>query len=73
MAPILRGSIVWADLDPVRRHEQAGLCPIVVLSRDIFNERSGTVIAMAITSRPQRRVSPCTWSCRMLLCPSGRG
>ena len=57
MARILRGSIYWADLNPVRGHEQSGTRPIVVLSQDIFNEKSGTVIAMAITSQPQRRLS----------------
>ena len=58
MARILRGDIFWADLNPVRGHEQAGLRPVVVLSQDIFNERSGTVIAMAITSQPQRAGFP---------------
>ena len=51
MARILRGDIFWADLNPVRGHEQAGQRPVVILSQDIFNERSGTVIAMAITSQ----------------------
>jgi mRNA interferase MazF len=51
MARILRGDIVWADLDPVRGHEQAGKRPILVLSQDVFNERSGTVIAVALTSQ----------------------
>ena len=27
---------------------------MLVISQDVFNERSGTVIAMAITSRPQQ-------------------
>lgn len=27
---------------------------MVVLSKDIFNERSGTVIAVSVTSQPQR-------------------
>ena len=27
---------------------------MLVISHDVFNERSGTVIAMAITSQPQR-------------------
>lgn len=54
MARILRGDIFWADLNPTVGSEQAGLRPVVVLSHDVFNERSGTVIAMAITSRPQR-------------------
>lgn len=53
MARILRGEIRWADLNPVRGREQAGKRPVLILSHDIFNERSGTVIAMALTSQPQ--------------------
>ena len=60
MAPILRGEIRWADLNPVRGYEQGGLRPVVIISQDIFNERSGTVIAMAITSQPQRAGFPLT-------------
>jgi len=60
MARVLRGDIVWADLNPVRGHEQAGQRPVVVLSHDVFNERSGTVIAMAITSQQQRAGFPLT-------------
>ena len=60
MAQILRGEIRWADLSPVRGREQAGLRPVLILSEDIFNERSGTVIAMAITSQPQRAGFPLT-------------
>ena len=52
MAHILRGDIRWADLDPVRRREQAGRRPVLVISHDVFNERSGTVIAVALTSQP---------------------
>ena len=61
MARILRGEIYWADLRPTRGHEQAGLRPILVLSHDVFNERSGTVIAMALSSQPQRAGYPLTW------------
>ena len=60
MARILRGEIRWADLNPVRGHEQAGLRPVLILSHDVFNERSGTVIAMALTSQPQRAGFPLT-------------
>ncbi len=60
MARILRGDIRWADLNPVRGREQAGLRPVLILSDDIFNERSGTVIAVAITSQPQRAGFPLT-------------
>ena len=58
MAKILRGDICWADLNPVIGSEQGGFRPVLILSHDIFNERSGTVIAMAITSQPQRAGFP---------------
>ncbi|MBI4617144.1 MAG: type II toxin-antitoxin system PemK/MazF family toxin [Planctomycetes bacterium] len=61
MARILRGDIYWANLEPVRGREQAGRRPVLVLSRDIFNERSGTIIALAITSQPQSAGFPLTY------------
>ena len=60
MARILRGEIRWADLNPVRGHEQGGKRPVVIISQDVFNERSGTVIALAVTSQPQRAGFPLT-------------
>jgi mRNA interferase MazF len=60
MARILRGDVVWADLDPTRGHERGGRRPVVVMSEDVFNARSGTVIAMAVTSRPPRAGFPLT-------------
>ena len=60
MARILRGEIRWADLNPVRGHEQGGLRPVLILSHDIFNEKSGTVIAVDITSQPQKAGFPLT-------------
>ena len=60
MARILRGDVLWAELDPVRGREQAGRRPVLVLSHDVFNERSGTVIAVAITSQPPRAGFPLT-------------
>lgn len=60
MARILRGEIYWADLNPARGHEQAGLRPVLVLSHDLFNKKSETVIAMAITSQPQKAGFPLT-------------
>ena len=60
MAPILRGDIVWADLDPARGHEQAGMRPVLVISQDVFNQRSGTVIALAITSQEPAAGFPLT-------------
>ncbi len=60
MARILRGEVRWADLNPVRGHEQAGERPVLVLSHDVFNERSGTVIAVALTSQEPRAGYPLT-------------
>ena len=60
MAGILRGEVRWADLNPARGSEQAGNRPVLILSQDIFNERSGTVIAVAITSHPTRAGFPLT-------------
>ncbi len=60
MARILRGEIRWADLNPVRGREQAGLRPVLILSHDVFNDRSGTVIAVALTSQKPRADFPLT-------------
>jgi mRNA interferase MazF len=60
MARILRGEIRWAELNPVRGREQAGQRPVLILSQDVFNERSGTVIAVALSSQPQRAGFPLT-------------
>jgi mRNA interferase MazF len=60
MARVLRGDIVWADLDPTQGHEQSGRRPVLVLSQDVFNERSGTVIACALTSEEPRAGFPLT-------------
>jgi mRNA interferase MazF len=60
MAKILRGDIYWADLDPTKGNEQAGQRPVLILSNNIFNEKSGTVIAMALTSQEPRAGFPLT-------------
>ena len=60
MARILRGDIRWADLNPTIGSEQSGMRPILVLSKNIFNEKSGTVIAIALTSQPQKAGYPLT-------------
>lgn len=60
MAQILRGDIRWAALNPVRGHEQEGTRPVLIVSHDVFNQRSGTVIAMAMTSQEPRAGFPLT-------------
>lgn len=61
MARILRGDIVWADLDPTVGHEQSGRRPVLVLSDDVFNDRSGTVIAVAVTSQAPKVSFPLSY------------
>jgi mRNA interferase MazF len=61
LARILRGEVYSADLKPVCGHEQSGVRPVLILSHDVLNERSGTVIALAITGQPQRAGYPLTW------------
>jgi mRNA interferase MazF len=63
MARILRGEIRWADLDPARGSEQAGQRPVLIVSNDVFNARSGTVIALALTSQEPRAGYPLTVEC----------
>ena len=60
MARILRGDIYWADLNPTRGHEQAGRRPVLILSHEVFNKHSGTVIALALTNQPQEAGFPLT-------------
>ena len=61
MGRILRGEIYWTDLTPTRGYEQAGHRPVLVISHDILNEKSGAVIVLAITSQSQRAGYPLTF------------
>ena len=61
MARILRGNIHWADLNPVIGSEQGGLRPVLIMSHDVYNERSGTIIVAAVTSQPQKAGFPLTF------------
>jgi mRNA interferase MazF len=49
---------MWADHDPTIGNEQAGVRPVIVLSHDVFNERSGTIIGIALTSKEPRANFP---------------
>ncbi len=60
MARILRGEIRWADLNPAKGREITGRRPVLIISHDVFNNCSGTVIAMAITSQEPRAGFPLT-------------
>jgi len=69
MARILRGDVYWADLEPTKGREQTGRRPVLVLSHEVFNSHSGTVIALAITSQPQRAGFPLTYMLPETLLP----
>ena len=58
MAGILRGDVLWADLNSAMGQEQSGKRPVLVLSKDVFNDRSGTVIAVALTTTEPRAGFP---------------
>ena len=61
MARLLRGEVRWADLNPAQGHEQAGLRPVLILSHDVFNDRSGTVIAVPTGAPPAAHVMVADW------------
>ncbi len=61
MARILRGDIIWANLDPTMGHEQSVSRPVLILSEDVFNDRSGTVIAVVLTSQQPSAGFPLTF------------
>jgi mRNA interferase MazF len=69
MARILRGELWWADLNPVRGSEQSGVRPVLVISHDIFNQRSGTVIALALTSQSPSAGFPLTMELTTAMLP----
>ncbi len=69
MARILRGDIYWADLELTRGREQAGRRPVLVISQEVFNSHSGTVIALAITGQPQHAGFPLTYELSPKLLP----
>lgn len=60
MARILRGDIIWANLNPTQGNEQYGKRPALIISHDVFNHSSGTVVALALTSQPQKAGFPLT-------------
>jgi mRNA interferase MazF len=43
VSEIRRGSVVWAELDPVRYREQAGRRPVLVVASDLYLEQADTL------------------------------
>ena len=53
----LKWQLVRADLDPVRGSEQAGERPVLIVSRETFNDVLSVVHVLSVTSRkPGRRL-----------------
>ena len=50
MKRIRRGEVFWIDPGPIVGDERAGRLPWLVVSHDVFNDRSGTAMALAVTS-----------------------
>ena len=54
-----RGEVYDARLDPTEGSEQAGIRPVIIVSRDAINAASQVVLAVPCTTyRPGRRIYP---------------
>ena len=56
MAAPNRGEIWYADLDPIKGHEQAGKRPVLILSANSFNHGPATLVIVAPLTRTERRL-----------------
>lgn len=62
MTNIKQGDIVWASLDPIKGHEQAGLRPVLILQNDLFNEHLNTVLVVPLTTNLRSKGFASTYS-----------
>ena len=69
MGRILKGSVVWADLNPTVGHEQSGIRPVLVISDTYFNEKSGTVVVLSLTSKNPKAGYPLTKQINSVILP----
>ena len=54
-----RGEVYDARLDPTEGSEQAGIRPVIIVSRDAINKSSPVILAVPLTSyKPQKCVYP---------------
>jgi mRNA interferase MazF len=58
LSKIKRGEMYYADLDPAIGSEQSGIRPVVIVSNDVGNRHSPTIIVAAITSQPKKKKLP---------------
>jgi mRNA interferase MazF len=55
---IMRGDLYYADLNPVIGSEQGGVRPVLIVSNDMGNRHSPTVIIAAITGKAMKPTLP---------------
>lgn len=54
-----RGDVFEARLDPTEGSEQAGIRPVIVVSRDAINTASPVIVVVPCTTHnPERRIYP---------------
>lgn len=53
-----RGEIYYADLNPIKGHEQGGRRPVLIIQNDIGNQFSPTTIVAPLTTALSQRVYP---------------
>ena len=56
MAAANRGEIWWADLDPIKGHEQGGRRPVLVVSTTYFNQGPADLILVLPLTRTDRGI-----------------
>lgn len=66
MTTLRRGEVYWADLDPIRGHEQAGHRPVLILSSTRSNTFNKLSIALPITGSRPRLQYPYTMPLRSI-------
>jgi mRNA interferase MazF len=54
--PLARGAVWYADLDPVRGHEQGRTRPAVIVSAATFNEGPARLVIICPVTTTERRV-----------------
>jgi mRNA interferase MazF len=55
---VRRGEIWWADLDPIRGSEQAGIRPVLIFQNDAVNRFTTTLLAIPLTTNLRRAMLP---------------
>lgn len=63
-----RGEIWYAELNPIRGSEQAGVRPVLVIQNDTINRFTTTVISIPLTTNQRRAALP---SCVQIFAGNG--